>query len=303
MRLNELESACLASVRTGGATHSSTYAGDAALLHYALSTTLEALASVRRVRLQPLLDLVEFKPDGSPVTRFEKEIEARAEARLADLTQRVAFVGEEAGGQLPDKGLAVAIDPVDGTWALLNRTETCAVSLTVYRDGAALIGVVGNPATGEIGYALSGSPTRLMQLDLLGEGDRACDLPLDRTPVESVLVNLHPQRHVTDLVTALVGAWRGNGLNMVRMAGGSPALCLLDAAKGSFIYVNAWTRGPSKAYDLGAGLELVRGAGGDVVDLQGDPIRAIGHEGLFIAGVDAEARERVRLVVKQVADR
>jgi myo-inositol-1(or 4)-monophosphatase len=303
MQLNDLEQACLASLRTSEAAPPATSSGDAALLPYALTTTLEALASIRKVRLQPLLDLVEFKPDGSPVTRFEKDIEKRAEERLRLVDPAASFVGEESGGRLPAQGLAVALDPVDGTWALLNRTETCAVSLTIYRDGAVLIGAIGNPATGEIAYVLSGTPTRLVQLDLFGEGDRACDLPLDRTPVDSVLVNLHPQRHVTDLVTALVGAWRNDGVNMVRMAGGSPALCLLDAAKGSFVYVNAWSRGPSKAYDLGAGLELVRGAGGDVVDLRGDPIQAIGHEGLFIAGLDAEARERVRLVAMQVVDR
>jgi fructose-1,6-bisphosphatase/inositol monophosphatase family enzyme len=302
MALSELERASLASRRSGEHAPAAGLQGDERLLEYALSTTLEAIATVRAVRLLPLSQIVEFKADHSPVTRFEREIEIRAKERLRQLDEGIAFVGEESGGQLPAKGLAVALDPVDGTWALLNRTATCAVSLTIYRDGQAIVGVVANPATGEVGYVLSGTRSRLLQPDLMGEGDQACDLPLDRTPVDSVLVNVHPQRHVARLVGALVEAWREDGLNMVRMAGGSPALGLLDAAKGSFVYVNTWGRGPSVAYDLGAGLELVRGAGGDVIDLRGEPIDAIGHEGLFIAGLEAEARDRVRRLAQQVLD-
>jgi len=300
MALSELERSCLARLRGGERSQLAELQGDERLLDYALSTSLEAAATVRAVRQLPLSQIVEFKDDHSPVTRFEREIEIRAQERLESLDESIAFVGEESGGQLPEKGLAVALDPVDGTWGLLNRTATCAVSLTIYRDGQAIVGVVANPATGEVGYVHSGTRSRLLQPGLLGEGDQACDLPLDRTPVDSVLVNVHPQRHIAGLVGALVEAWRGDGLNMVRMAGGSPALSLLDASKGSFVYVNTWGRGPSVAYDLGAGLELVRGAGGDIVDLRGEPIEAIGHEGPFIAGLEAEARDRVRRIAGQV---
>jgi fructose-1,6-bisphosphatase/inositol monophosphatase family enzyme len=64
-------------------------------------------------------------------------------------------------------------------------------------------------------------------------------------------------------------------------------------AKGNFVYVNLWDRRESAAWDLAAGLMLVRTAGGEAVDLNGQPVRHIGHRGPFIAALDAADRARV----------
>jgi fructose-1,6-bisphosphatase/inositol monophosphatase family enzyme len=115
---------------------------------------------------------------------------------------------------------------------------------------------------------------------------------------DAVLVNVHPSRHAGPLLDALIAAWSEQRVHMVRMEGGSPAAALLDAAKGSFVYVNLWSRRPAEPFDLAAAVLLVRGAGGEVIDAHGDPIDLAAHGGLFAAGVDAAALGLVRDVIQ-----
>lgn len=64
---------------------------------------------------------------------------------------------------------------------------------------------------------------------------------------------------------------------MARMPGDFPAFALIEAAKGSFNYVNLWPMRPTEFYDLSAGIMLIRGAGGEVVDLDGLPTKQKGQ--------------------------
>ena len=91
-----------------------------------------------------------------------------------------------------------------------------------------------------------------------------------------------PSRGAQAVVGSLFEAWREGGVNMVKLPGGSPLWAMLEAAKRSFVYVNLWSRRPAHAYDLAAGIMLVRGAGGDVIDLAGKPIETTDHRGLSL---------------------
>jgi fructose-1,6-bisphosphatase/inositol monophosphatase family enzyme len=90
---------------------------------------------------------------------------------------------------------------------------------------------------------------------------------------------------------------------MVRAPGGAPSLGLLEAAKGNFVYVNLWDRRETAAWDLSAGLLLVRAAGGDVVDLDGGPVRTVGHRGPFVAALRLQDRDRVAELVRSAMGR
>jgi myo-inositol-1(or 4)-monophosphatase len=254
---------------------------------------------VRAARLQP--GAVEIKTDGSPVTRLELEIEERIGASLSAFEPGATLVGEELGGELSDRGWSVAVDPVDGTWAFVGGTETFSTTLAVFRDGVPMLGLVANPATGEIGYAPAGGATRLLQLSVFGEDDRACTLPAPRLDPGPVLVNLHPGRRSAPLAAALYKAWASNDVRMVRSPGGSPAWALLEAAKGSFVYVNLWSNRPASPYDLAAGCLLLQGAGGEVTDLDGAAIDLVSHAGPFVAAVDEDRRRIVAGLVRSAA--
>ncbi len=115
-----------------------------------------------------------------------------------------------------------------------------------------------------------------------------------------MLVNVHPDRNAGPLVGVFYDAWRRGGLSMVRSPGGSPSWALLEAARGRVVYLNLWSTRPAEAYDLAAGVMLVRGASGDVTDLEGKAIHIFHHQGPFIAGVDEHARRKVATIGSKI---
>ena len=264
------------------------------VLHYALV----ASRTIRTARLGDLEGGTVLKGDGSPVTALERLIEEQISQEIGRRRIPVALLGEETAPGRPGNGMTLAVDPVDGTWSLVNRTETVATSLALLRDGEVIVGVIANPATAELAYAAKGQPSRLLQLGAFGEGDRSVELPLPPAGPGGLLVSLHPQRAAGAIVDTLARAWAAGELDMVRAPGGAPSLGLLEAAKGNFVYVNLWNRRETAAWDLSAGLLLVRGAGGDVVDLAGHPVRTVGHRGPLIAALRKEDRHRVAQLIR-----
>jgi len=299
--LTPTERACLEAFRQGtDPVPAGSSDGPEDWIGFGLRLLLDAGSKIREGRAKLDEGDFELKSDGSPLTRLEEEIEQLLGERLGVIDADVAMVGEETGGALPESGFAVAIDPIDGTWSFLNGTETYATTLAFFQDHEPFLGMVANPATGEIGYATSEGTSRLLQLSLFGEGDAACSLPRRRAEAVPLLVNIHPSRHGGDLITALNDAWSRGEIDMVRSPGGSPAWALLEAAKGDFVYVNQWAKRPAEVYDLAAGVMLVRRAGGEVTDLEGRPIDMLCHHGPFFASIDQPAREKVIEIVGRV---
>ncbi len=271
-------------------------------VHLALHFSLVASRIIRTARLGDLDGAAVLKMDGSPVTALERLIEEQVARELEATGLPVTLIGEETAPGQPADGMTLAIDPVDGTWSLVNRTETVATTIALLRDGRAIVGVVANPVTAEIAYAAEGHPPRLLQLGSFGEGDRAVTLPIPPAGPDGLLVSLQPQRAAGPFAKLLLRAWQAGDLDMVRAPGGSPCLGLLEAAKGNFAYVNLWDRRESEAWDLSAGMLLVRAAGGEVVDLDGRPLGTFGHQGPFVAALRAEDRERLRTLVRTARD-
>jgi fructose-1,6-bisphosphatase/inositol monophosphatase family enzyme len=262
---------------------------------FLLRTVLEAGRTVRAVPPSVL----ELKRDGSPVTALERDIELEIKEALEVFEPEAVFVGEESGGWLHDAGWTLSIDPIDGTWAFLSHTETFSVVMNLFLEGQPFMGVVASPLTGEIGYAAAGGGTRLVRLDVLGEGDQGFALPLGDRDSKKTLVNLHPAERGSRLVSAFYEAWERRDVRMVRAPGGSPSWAMLEAARGHFTYVNEWAKSAADPWDLAAGVLLVNGAGGVVVDLDGQPIDPVGHIGPFVASVSEQQCSRVLSIVRE----
>ena len=233
---------------------------------------------------------VDLKGDGSPVTELDHRVEDMVREALAAFHPETAIIGEEGGGELPADGLAVAIDPVDGTWAYVSGTGTAATTLAVFEDGVPFLGVVANPTTGEVAYAVGGEDVRLIQLAIFGEPDTTYQLPLGGADPSKILVNVQPSLKAQPAIRALYNAWDRRRIQYVRSPGGSPVWALLEVAKGRFSYINLWSDRPAQAYDLAAGVLLVRAAGGEVVGLDGEPIDSVRHAGPFVATMQPAAR-------------
>jgi len=129
---------------------------------------LEAGQLVREQRSVLARPEATIKGDGSPSTDVEEAIELRLRELLASLDSEAVVVGEETGGDLPEEGLAVAIDPIDGTWAFLTETETYSTTLALIRDRRTVLGMISNPVTGEVAYATDAGGARLLRLSLFG---------------------------------------------------------------------------------------------------------------------------------------
>lgn len=235
------------------------------------------------------------KQDGSPATELEQQVEAHLRRRLARFAPEAVFVGEESGGVLPESGFSVAVDPVDGTWAFLTGIALWTSTFAVFRDGRPWLGFVSNPSSGEVAYNRVGQGSRVLRVDVFGEGDRGWALPeaAPRRADQKPLVLVHPSVGSIDLRQSLDAAWRDGHLGVVRGAGGSPAWGLLEAARGNYVYVNGWHGRAAEPFDLAAAVLVLRGAGGEAVDRDGDPIDPRSHAGLLIAGVDEAARQAV----------
>lgn len=270
---------------------------DRAWRGFALRCALEA-GRILRPASAPFEQPVELKSDGSPATDVERAVEARLRAMLGAFAPDAVFVGEESGGGVPDTGLAIAVDPVDGTWAFLGEIATWTTTIAVFRDGRPIAGVIASPCTGEVAHACRGAPARLMRLPMFGEPVAAWTLDAgDAPPSGPLLVNLHPAPDAGATRAALQDAWTTGAVRSVRSPGGSPAYGLLEAARGRHVYVNLWSKRPAEPFDLAAGVLLVRQAGGDVVGLDGAPIDPTRHGGPWIAAVDAEHRARIAALV------
>ena len=300
--LNPLEKAGIDAYRRREARGAATDDEDSRWVAFGLYMLLDAGRLVREKRMVSAREDVLYKDDGSPTTRLETDIESLLRSRLAKFEPNAVVVGEETGGTFSSSGFMVAIDPVDGTWAFLSGTETYTTTLTVFEDGEAILGMISNPVTGEIGYATRDGGARLLQLSVFGEPDSACDLPEPGVDSEIVLVNVHPSRDGGPIVGALYENWREKGVRMVRSPGGSPAWALLEAARGSFVYLNLWSKRPAEPFDLAPGVLLVQRAGGQVTDLEGKPIDMIHHSGPFVASVCEKARQHVTDIARGVSN-
>jgi 3'(2'), 5'-bisphosphate nucleotidase len=297
MNLTPLEDRCLTGLAEGRPFSGGDPGDPEIWLEFCLRAALDASARIRDLNHAGSTS-PQTKADGSPATEFEREIEDGIRASMAAFAPEASMVGEESGGELRTSGYSLAVDPIDGTWAFLTQTESHAITLNLFHDGAPMVGVVANPMAGEIAYhRVSGVP-RLIRLGFPGQDNQATSLPLVTPSNDKILVHLQPNPGGRNLAAGFYQAWESGEIRMVRSAGGSPAWALVEAAKGHFTYVNRWSRRPVEPWDLVGGVEIVRRAGGDVTNLHDQPIDTLQHSGPFVAGLSAHSREAVAGILR-----
>lgn len=110
------------------------------------------------------------------VTQVDRDSEALIRARLLAARPLDGFLGEEGGRGASESGLTWVVDPIDGTVNFLYGIPHYAVSIAVVegepdpQTWSAVVGVVLNPATGELftarrggGALLDGRPIRVAE--------------------------------------------------------------------------------------------------------------------------------------------
>jgi myo-inositol-1(or 4)-monophosphatase len=91
---------------------------------------------------------VERKPDESPVTAADREIEAVLIEQVRARYPAHAILGEETGHHAGSE-LTWVIDPIDGTKSFITGMPTFGTLIALTRAGVPVVGVIEMPALGE----------------------------------------------------------------------------------------------------------------------------------------------------------
>jgi myo-inositol-1(or 4)-monophosphatase len=227
---------------------------------------------------------VSMKGPANFVCAADRRAEETLRQELAKARPGYGFLGEE-GGRIEgtDKTHTWIVDPLDGTTNFLHGIPQFAVSIGLDRDGTIVAGVVYNPANDELFVAERGKGAFLNDQRLRVAGRKrlqdaviACGLPHHGRGDLSLFRNEFAV--VQDQVAGL-RRFGAAALDLAWVAAGR-----LDAY---------WERNLS-AWDMAAGVLIVREAGGYVTDTDGgDAMLTKGH---IIAGNETMHRELLRLL-------
>lgn len=212
---------------------------------------------------------IESKGHQDLVSNADRDTETLVRDAIAARFPDDGIVGEEHGRVHGTSGFDWVIDPIDGTANFVRGIPQWCVALACAQDGEPVVGVIYEPASGEMFSALrgggafvNGKPMRASTAASLTEG--------------SVMVGVSG-RTDPKVAVALVEAIVNQGGMFFRNASG--ALGLAYAASGRLLgyveeHMNSW--------DCLAGLLMVEEAGGATLPI--DPGTALDHGTRVVAG-------------------
>jgi len=194
------------------------------------------------------------------------EVDKRSEAVILDKIRNQfpdhAILSEEAGASEYSGTFRWIIDPLDGTVNFAHRLPICSVSIALEKEGEVVMGAVYNPFLNELFFAEK------------GHGAYLNDKP--------IRVSAQDQIRQAFLVTGFPYQWRDMPHDPVQVFGyfikqgvpvrrlGSAAIDLCWVACGRF---DGYWEHHIHAWDVAAGGLIVREAGGQVTDFEGQPYR------------------------------
>jgi myo-inositol-1(or 4)-monophosphatase len=202
---------------------------------------------------------ISMKGPADFVTSADKRTEKILIEELSKARPGYGFLGEEGGAiEGKDRSHRFIIDPIDGTTNFMHGVPHFAISIGLERDGVLVAGVLFNPVTDDLYYAekghgayLNNKRLRVAERREMGSSLFATGLPfMGREGQARAFAE-------TAAVTAVSAGIRRFGAASLDMA---------YVAAGRFD--GFWERGLN-AWDVAAGIVLVREAGGMVGDLNG----------------------------------
>ncbi len=204
------------------------------------------------------------KADQSPVTQADRQAERAMRAVIARAHPDHAILGEEFGGESlgqerPDSEWRWVLDPIDGTRAFITGRPIFGTLIALLHGGVPVLGVIDQPITGERWIGVAGAPTRFRGPFGGMPRTRACkqlaDAELSATSPE-MFGDALPR------FQALSRAARRTSWGGDCYAYGLLALGQIDIVAERDL----------KIWDWAALVPVVEGAGGRMVDWQGQPL-------------------------------
>lgn len=193
----------------------------------------------------------EVKPDGTLVTRADREAETLTRELLGQAFPGHGIVGEEYGASAAEGEYVWHVDPVDGTSNFVFGLPLWGVSLGLARHGQPVAGVFYLPVLGDTYWGWEGGGAYL-------NGQRLC--PASRTE--------HLGTDLVSVTSTLAQTHRLELVEKLRCLGSAAhALAAVAAGQLAAAYHNQW-----HSYDMAAGLCLCAETGIRVTDLAGQPL-------------------------------
>jgi myo-inositol-1(or 4)-monophosphatase len=211
---------------------------------------------------------VSLKGPANFVTAADRRAEEVLHQELTKARPGYGFLGEEGGNRAgADKSHTWIVDPLDGTSNFLHGIPHFCISIALEREGTIVAGLVYNPANEDLftsergkGAFLNEQRVRVAARQRMRDAIIACALP--HYGRGDLALGVRELQAVQDKVAGL-------------RRFGAAALDLAWTACGRLD--GYWERNLS-AWDMAAGLLLVREAGGFVIDLEGgDAMLSKGH--------------------------
>ncbi len=225
------------------------------------------------------------KHDSSPVTRADRESDSLLKRELREL-EPVGWLSEETSDsqeRLGEDRLWV-VDPLDGTKEFMKGWPEYSVAVALVEKGDPLLGVVHNPATGDVFSAARGlGAFRNGRGIRVREGDR---LLASRSEVRRGEFEPFGE------------AWDVQPVGSIQYK-----LALVAAGEAAVTF----SRGPKHEWDVCAGALIVAEAGGLATDLFGDRLRFNQPfpkvKGILAGASGAYARARNEIAAIGASDR
>jgi myo-inositol-1(or 4)-monophosphatase len=229
---------------------------------------------------------VSLKGPANFVTAADHRAEEILFNELSKARPGYGFLFEERGDvKGADATHRFIVDPLDGTTNFLHGIPLFAISIALERDGELVAGLIYNPASNETFTAEKGKGAFL--------NDRRVRVSARTELADCVIVTGAPHRgkpgHDEFLAEARAVMAASCGLRRT----GAAALDLAWTAAGRFD--GYWERN-LRAWDLAAGIVVVREAGGYVSDAQGQD--RILEEGSVVAGNESVQRKLLKLITQ-----
>ncbi len=214
----------------------------------------EGYAAHKKVRFKGSVDLV---------TDYDLRIERFLRRKLEKIFPGYTFIGEESTDRFELAERSIIIDPIDGTTNFVHQIPFVAISVGIWEEGCAKMGVVYNPILDEFFRAKRGEGATL-------DGERIQVTDTKRL-IDALIATGFPYtkvergddfRWVLRCMERLLPQTR----DIRRL--GSAAMDLCYTAKGVF---DGFYEINLKPWDTAAGLLIVEESGGKIGNQNGEP--------------------------------
>lgn len=200
---------------------------------------------------------VDIKPDESPVTRADREIEAALREAIQRQYPDHGILGEEHGTHNVDAEYLWVIDPIDGTKSFITGRPLFGTLIALLRRGMPVLGLIDQPVSRERWVGVAGAPSTL-------NGDKIRTRPCSAL-AQATLTCTSPHMFNKNELAAFE-ALRSKARYAVY---GSDCYAYGLLASG---FIDILMEADLKPYDYCALIPIVEGAGGVITDWQGHPL-------------------------------